>query len=358
MTTTHSETEAPDIGAQVEELVGRISHDFATAAATSMIELGDRLGLYRVLLGRGPMTANELADATGYHPRLLEEWLRSQAANALITYQAPDSYSLTPAAAAVLADPASPTLLVGAANVVTSYFTDLERLEAAFRGDGGIDWGDHSKCMYSGVEKFFATAYGNSLISEWIPALTGIQTRLEAGGRVADVGCGHGVSTSLLAEAFPTAEITGFDPHPDSIKRAKTLARQRDLNIDYKTRTAAELDGGPYDLICFFDCLHDMGDPNAAIRRAKTQLAPNGSVLIVEIHAEDDLAANFEDPFSRWWYAASVALCTPCALAQGGEALGNQVGTAEWRRRFTTNGFSTLREAISTPFNLILEARQ
>ncbi len=357
-TTTGDDSEPAANPAELDAFIGRIAGDFATAAATSMIELGDRLGLYRVMLGRGPLTAADLADATGYNHRLVAEWLRSQAANQLMTYDpATTSYQLPPTTAAVLADGASPAFLVGAANIITSLYTDLDKVVAAFKGDGGVAWGDHDPCMFAGVEKFFSTAYNNSLTAEWIPALDGVEAKLRSGARVADVGCGHGISTALLAETYPNATVVGFDPHRPSLDRAAAVADARGLDIDYHQSTASELSGGPYDVICFFDCLHDMGDPVIAIARAREQLADDGTVFLVEMHAEDDLVANFADPFSRWWYAASVMLCTPSALAQGGEALGNQVGTAAWRQRFEANGFTRFREAMRTPFNIVLEAR-
>ena len=262
-----------------------------------MIELGDRLGLYRIMLGRGPMTPSEVADATGYNHRLVSEWLKSQAANGLMTYDSSAStYRMSSTTGAVLADPDSPAYLVGAANIITSCYSDLDKVERAFRGDGGVGWGDHDPCMFSGVEKFFSTAYNNSLTSEWIPSLDGVEAKLQQGARVADVGCGHGISTALLAETYPDSTIVGFDPHQPSIDRARAIADARDLDIEYHVSTARELTGGPYDVICFFDCLHDMGEPSMAIARAREQLAPDGTVFLVEMHAEDDLAANFADP--------------------------------------------------------------
>lgn len=350
--------------ATLERAVGEMS----SAAFVAMVAIGDRLGLYAALDRLGAVTAGELAAATGCHERLVLEWLCSNAAAGYVTHDATrdgsreggDLFALAPGAAAVLADAASPTFLAPAATVIQTLYADQDRLAAAFLGDGGIAWGDHHECLFGGVERFFATAYEANLLTTWIPAVPGLDEALRRGAAVADVGCGHGISTALMAGAYPASTFHGFDFHAPSLVRAEAVAADRAVagRTHYRQATATDYDGGPYDVICFFDALHDMGDPAAAIRHAGSQLADDGVVLLVEMYAGADLPATLQHPMAKWSFAASTVLCTPSALAQRGPlALGNQAGPARMEELFRANGFTRFRVALETPFNLVMEAR-
>jgi 2-polyprenyl-3-methyl-5-hydroxy-6-metoxy-1,4-benzoquinol methylase len=342
--------------ATIEKAVGEMS----SAAFVAMVAIGDRLGLYAALDDLGGATAAALADATGCNERLVFEWLCSNAAAGYVTHDpAGDAFALAPGAAAVLADAASPAFLAPAATVIRTLYTDQDRLEAAFRGDGGIAWGDHHECLFGGVERFFATAYNANLVSTWIPAVPGLEESLRRGATVADVGCGHGISTALMAAEYPASRFDGFDFHTPSLDRAVAVAADAGVgNTHYQEATATDYDGGPYDVICFFDALHDMGDPAAAIRHAGSQVADDGVVLLVEMYAGADLPSTLQHPMAKWSFAASTVLCTPSALAQDGPlALGNQAGPTRMEELFRANGFSQFRVALETPFNLVMEAR-
>jgi len=364
MTTTEAPLPTPSTDElAVPDVLEALAGEMASAAFVSMVAIGDRLGLYAALadLGEG-VSAGALARATACNERLVLEWLCSNAAAGYVTHDpADDTFALAPGVAAVLAVADSPTFLAPAATIIRTLYADQERLEAAFRGDGGIDWGDHHECLFGGVERYFATAYEGQLLPSWIPAVPGLGEALEAGAAVADVGCGHGISTALMAAAYPASRFTGFDFHAPSLDRAREVAVAEgvDDRIRYEQATATDYDGGPYDVICFFDALHDMGDPAAAIRHAGSQLADDGVVLLVEMFAGADLATTFAvNPLAKWSFAASTALCTPSALAQRGPlALGNQAGPARMEELFRANGFTRFRVALETPFNLVMEAR-
>ncbi|MCO8129435.1 class I SAM-dependent methyltransferase [Acidimicrobiia bacterium EGI L10123] len=367
MTIAEHTTAAPapsDLELAVEETVASFVDAVASAAFISMVAIGDRLGLYGALADLGGATAGDLAATSGCNERLVLEWLSCNASAGYVDHvvddRGDDRFTIGPAAAALLADEGSPVFLASAATLVRSYFTDQDQLESAFRGSGGIDWGDHHDCMFTAVERFYGNAYSTSLTSEWIPSVPGLAEKLTAGASVADVGCGHGVSTALMAEAYPQSTFHGFDFHDGSIRRAREVAVERGVtsNVQFSTRTATDFDGGPYDVVCVFDALHDMGDPGAVIRHARSLLADDGVVLLVEAQAGDDRATSIANPLGRLFYAASTVLCTPCALSQGGpEALGNQVGAARWEQIFVANGFSRFERSLETPFNLILAAR-
>jgi 2-polyprenyl-3-methyl-5-hydroxy-6-metoxy-1,4-benzoquinol methylase len=362
--TTDAATSPEDFAIALEQTVGQFVEALADAAFISMVAIGDRLGLYGALADLGDASAHDLAAATRCNERLVLEWLSCNAAAGYVRHavddRGDDRFTIDPAAAAVLADETSPAFLASAAGLVRSYYTDQEQLEAAFSGSGGVEWGDHHDCMFNGVERFYGNAYAASLTTEWIPAVPGLVEKLTAGARVADVGCGHGVSTALMAAAYPQSTFHGSDYHDDSIRRAREVAAERGVtsNTEFATRTAADFEGGPYDVVCIFDALHDMGDPGAVVRHVRSQLADDGVVLLVEAQAGDDRATSIASPVGRLFYAASTALCTPCALSQGGpEALGNQVGAARWEKIFADNGFPRFERSLETPFNLILAAR-
>jgi SAM-dependent methyltransferase len=330
-------------------------------AACFGIWLGDELGLYRALADNGPQTADELATATGCNPRLVREWLDGQAAAKLVSYEAQlDRYELSAEGAMVLAQDSSPVFTARGMNGLGSMFIDIEKIKAAFKGDGGLAWGEHHPCLFKGTEWLFRTGFRVHLPTEWIPALDGVGEKLRAGGRVADIGCGHGIAVAVMADAFPHSEFWGFDFHGPSIETARERAREAGID----DRTNFEVAGakeypGTYDLICFFDCLHDMGDPVGAAAYAREHLDPDGTVLLVEPFALDGREVNQnENPMAVLSYMSSAAVCTPNSLSQEvGLALGAQAGEARLQAVFEEAGFTRFRRAAETTMNLILEAR-
>jgi 2-polyprenyl-3-methyl-5-hydroxy-6-metoxy-1,4-benzoquinol methylase len=343
---------------RLEAFLGRAVTDLAAAESSVANYIGDRLGLYDAMAGAGWMTAAELAAATGTNERLVLEWLRNQAAGEYVEHDA-SRFHLPAEHAAALADPQSPTFLGGIFQIVASMWADVELAEAAFRGDGGIDWGDHDARLYDGVDRLFAPIYRNFLVSQWLPALDGIDDRLRAGGKVADVGCGFGSSTIVLAEAFPEATVVGYDFHADSIEEARRRAKEAGLRDRprFEVATAVDLPEGGFDLICFFDALHDMGDPVSAAASARRALGEGGVLMAVEPKAADELDDNIS-PANRLFYAGSIFLCTPSALAQGGgTALGAQAGPTAFTQVLRNAGFEHVRIATETPFNYVFEAR-
>ena len=346
--------------AKVEGLVGHLVGLMTGSAVSAAVALGDRVGLYRAMNGGGPMSADQLAQKSSCNPRLVREWLDCQAAAGLVTYEAAaDTYNLSPEAALVLADEDSPAFLAGGTGVLESMYVDLPKMVDAFQGDGKVAWGDHHESLYTGTARFFRPGYRTNLVAEWIPAMTGVSEKLSAGGSVADVGCGFGHSCTVLAEAFPTANVHGFDFHEPSVLAARENATALGLS-DRITIEAASATSfmGSFDLICFFDCLHDMGDPVAIARHARAQLAPGGSVLLVEPFALDERHANVTaNPAAALFYAASTFLCTPSSLAQpGARAMGAQSGEGSMRAVFAEAGYTSFRRAHESPFNLVYEA--
>jgi SAM-dependent methyltransferase len=347
--------------AKLEEFMGRMVGYMTGGAACLGIWLGDELGLYAALAQNGPRSADEVAQAAGCNARLVREWLDGQVAAGLIEYDAAaDSYSISPEAAMALADEDSPVFTARGMNAFGSMFKDMEKLKAAFSGDGGLAWGDHDACLFKGTEWFFRTGYRTFLPSAWIPALDGVQEKLQAGARAADIGCGHGVSVVVMADAYPNSRFWGFDFHAPSIE----TARRRAAEAGVEARTTFEVAGakeypGTYDLICFFDCLHDMGDPVGAAAYAREHLEPDGTVLLVEPFALDGRAENItNNPMAALMYTASSVVCTPNSLSQEvGLGLGAQAGEAKLRAVFEEAGFSRFRRATETPMNMVLEAR-
>jgi 2-polyprenyl-3-methyl-5-hydroxy-6-metoxy-1,4-benzoquinol methylase len=347
--------------AKLEEFMGQIVGHMTGAMACFSIWLGDELGLYAALASGGTQGADEVATATGCHPRLVREWLDGQAATGLVHYDPDrDRYWLSAEAAMGLADENSSVFSARAMNAFGSLFMDIEKVKAAFTGDGALAWGEHHPCLFKGTEWFFRTGYRAYLPGEWIPALDGVEDKLVAGARVADVGCGHGASVVSMAEAYPNSHISGFDYHAPSIETARERAREAGV----ADRTTFEAAGakeypGTYELICFFDCLHDMGDPVGIAAYAREHLEADGTVLLVEPFALDGRRENLEDnPMAPILYTASAAICTPNSLSQEvGLGLGAQAGEARLRAVFEEAGFSRFRRAAETPLNLILEAR-
>jgi len=346
---------------KLEAFMGKMIGYMTGGAVCHGIWLGDELGFYRELAGSGPRSAESLAAKTGCNARLVREWLDGQAAGGLVQYDAgADTYELGAEAALALADDNAPVFVARAMNAFGSLFLDMQKVVAAFRGNGALSWAEHHPCLFSGTEWFFRTGYRAHLTASWIPALDGVETKLKAGGRVADVGCGHGASVVAMASAYPSSHFSGFDFHPPSIEVSRQRAREAGVSerTHFEVATATSYPG-QFELICFFDCLHDMGDPVGAARHAREHLAPGGTVLLVEPFALDEHARNIaENPMAALLYVASSAICTPNSLSQEvGLGLGAQAGEARLRQVFAEAGFQHFRRATETPMNLILEAR-
>jgi SAM-dependent methyltransferase len=344
------------LGALLERVVGDLSAGYGGV----MVSVGDKLGLYRAMAGAGPLTPAEVAARAGCSERYVREWLNAQAAGGYVAYHPVSGcYELTPEQAVVFADPDSPTFVPPAWEVPASMFLDEEATLSAFRTGGGVAWSDHHPRMHRGVAGFYRNAYRASLVAEWIPALDGVAEALAAGSRVADVGCGHGHSTIVMAEAFPASTFHGFDAHPASIEAARANAAEAGVSdrVRFELADARVYPSAGYDLICFFDCLHDMGDPGGALAHAAASLAPGGTVMLVEPYAGDRVEDNLT-PVGRLYYAASTALCCAHAISEDGpQVLGAQAGEARIAEVCRRAGLGHLRRAAETPFNLILEAR-
>jgi SAM-dependent methyltransferase len=348
---------------ELEELIGKVIGDLGGTANAALVIVGDRLGLYRTLAEIGPATSHELAQQTGTHERYVREWLAAQAASGYVSYDpATQRFSMSREQAMLFADENSPVYMPGGFFAAASVISDERHLTEAFRTGRGIAWSDHHDCLFCGTEKFFRPSYAGNLIQSWIPSLWGMHARLQAGGIVADLGCGHGCSTVLMAKAYPASTFVGFDSHPPSIERARATAVEQDLpNVRFEVATAQDfrrMNGDGYDLVAIFDALHDMGDPRGAARRVQTMLKADGTWMIVEPAAGDRLEENL-NPVGRVFYALSTAICVPSALSQeGGESLGAQAGPAALQEVVTSSGFSRFRLATRTPFNLVFEARR
>lgn len=344
---------------KLHEFMGKLVNDMGGAAMLANVIVGEELGLYRAMADSKPVTADELAAKTKCNARLTREWLSAQAAAGYVEY-ADDKFRLPPEQAMALADENSPVYVAGGASVLAALYMDKDKVVKAMRGDGALAWGDHHPCMFSGTEKFFRPGYRANLVASWLPALTGVVEKLERGAKVADVGCGHGASTVVMAQAYPKSRFVGFDYHAPSIATATERAKAASVSdrVTFVEASAKQYPDHDYDLICFFDCLHDMGDPVGAARHAFSALKPDGSVLLVEPYANDRLEQNMS-PVARMFYAASTFICTPNSLSQEvGLGLGAQAGEARLRAVFTEAGFKQFRRATETPFNLILEARK
>ncbi|HTT31331.1 MAG TPA: class I SAM-dependent methyltransferase [Solirubrobacteraceae bacterium] len=346
--------------ARLDEFLGRFVGDLGAALSAALVVIGDRLGLYRAMADGGAVTAAELAVRTGTDERYVREWLSNQAAGGYVSYDpALEQFFLSPEQSFALAEEGSPAFMPGAFQVATALVKDEEKIEAAFVGRHGVGWHEHHADLFSGTERFFRPGYAANLVSSWIPALDGVREKLEAGARVADVGCGHGASTILMAQAFPRSEFVGFDYHDASIGHARAAASREGLNgsARFEVAAAKEYPGDDYDLVCMFDCLHDMGDPIGAAAHVRRSLAADGTWLIVEPFAGDRLEDNL-NPVGRVYYGASTLVCTPASRDQEvGLALGAQAGEARLREVVTAGGFTRFRRATETPFNLVLEAR-
>jgi 2-polyprenyl-3-methyl-5-hydroxy-6-metoxy-1,4-benzoquinol methylase len=340
-------------------LLGKMVTELGAAVVGTSVILGDQLGLYRALAAHGPTTSAQLAERTGTAERYVREWLCNQAASGYIAYDSTSAtFHITPEQAMVFANPDSPVNLTGGFYMLQSVYADVPRMAEAFRTGKGMGWGDHCNCLFCGVAKFFGPGYRANLVTGWLPQLDGVVAKLQAGGKVADVGCGHGISTVTMARAFPNSHFFGFDYHPGSIEQARALAKEEGLsNVTFDVALAKEYPGTNYDLVTTFDCLHDMGDPVGASAHVRETLNANGSWMIVEPMAHDDLSGNL-NPVGRIYYAASTMICLPTSLSQEvGLGLGAQAGEKRLREVVTKGGFTHVRRATETPFNMILEAR-
>ncbi len=346
--------------AKLHEFVMRAVGEMGAAMNAALIVIGDKLGLYKAMSGAGPMTSAELAKKTGTAERYVREWLASQAAGGFVTYDAASGkYTLPPEQALALADETSPVFLPGFFEVVAACVKDEPKITDAFRSGKGVGWHEHDHGLFAGTERFFRPNYRAHLISEWIPALEGIEAKLKAGAKVADVGCGLGTSTILMAQAYPKSTFVGFDYHDGSIKMAREAAAKAGVGdrVKFEVAKAKDYPGKGFDFVAFFDCLHDMGDPEGAAKHVKESMTPDGTWMIVEPFAHDKLEDNL-NPIGRVYYAASTMLCTPASLSQEvGLALGAQAGEGRLSKILKAAGFSRVRRAAETPFNIVLEAR-
>ena len=346
---------------RLDSFLKRAVGDLSAGYGGVMVSLGSKLGLYKAMWGAGPISARELAARTGCAERYVREWLSSQAAGGYVDYHAvSDTYELSREHAMVLADENSPVFIPHAWQVPASMWFDEEKAIEAFRTGKGVSWGEHDGRLFCGVAAFYRNGYRASLVPEWLPALDGVVQRLEAGIEVADIGCGYGHSTILMAQAFPNSRFYGFDTHASSIEEARRNAADAGVagRVTFEVARAVDYPGTGYGLICFFDCLHDMGDPVAAARHAAKALAQDGTAMLVEPFANDRVEDNLS-PVARLYYAASTTLCCAHAISEGGKlVLGAQAGEKRLAEVFRKAGFTHFRRAAETPFNLILEARR
>lgn len=345
---------------KLNAFMGKMLGDVGAAMSASLMLLGDKLGLYKALATKGPMTAAELAAATKTTERYIREWLAAQAASGYVEYDAATGkFSMSPEQTMALGDDDSPVFL-GAGDLVAATFLDEPKIADAFKTGKGVGWNRRSECLFCGTARFFRTGYKHHLVQEWLPALDGVVDKLNRGAKVADVGCGHGVSTLLMARAFPKSHFYGFDYHEGSIEAARQSAKDEGLSgrVRFDVHSAKTYSAAGYDLVCFFDCLHDMGDPVGAMKHVRETMADDGTCMLVEPFANDRLEDNF-NPVGRIYYAASTMICTPASLDQEvGMALGAQAGEARLRDVARQGGLTRFRRAAETPFNLILEARK
>jgi len=343
---------------RLHAFLGKAVGDLGAAISASLILIGDELGFYKALAA-GPLAAAELAKRTGTAERYVREWLGNQAAGGYVEYDAAnDKYGLNEEQALCLADPNGPADLPGAYELVEAVFHAKSRTLEHFRNGEGMEWGEHHPCLFRGCERFFRGGYNANLVGSWLPALDGVMDKLGKGGRAADIGCGHGASTVLMAKSFPYSSFVGYDYHAPSIDVARDRAKAAGVaNASFEVADATSYPGRDYDLITFFDCLHDMGDPVGAARHARQALKDDGNCMLVEPFAGDRVQDNL-NPVGRVYYGASSQICVPVSLARKGPALGAQAGEARLRAVMVDGGgFRRFRRATETPFNIVLEAR-
>ncbi len=345
---------------KLHEFMGKMLGDMGAAMNAALVLLGDELGLWKAMAGAGPLTSDQLAEKTGTFPRYVREWLAAQAASGYVTYDpATETFTLPPEQALALAQEGSPVFVAGAFETIRSVMLDEPKIREAFKSGAGVGWHEHSPQLFKGTERFFRPSYAANLTTSWIPALEGVEEKLQRGARVADIGCGHGASTILMAQTYPNSHFFGFDYHEPSIEIARMTAEMAGVadRCTFEAAPSKSYPGTGYDLVAFFDCLHDMGDPVGAAAHVRSTLAPDGTWMIVEPFAHDRLENNL-NPIGRVFFAASTMICTPASRAQEvGLALGAQAGEARLGEVVTKGGFTRFRRATETPFNIILEAR-
>ncbi len=343
---------------KLNEFLGKAVGDLGAAMSAALMLVGDRLGLYREL-AKGPVTSADLAKRTGTNERYVREWLGNQGAGGYVQFHPEsDEWSLSDEQALCLTDPSGPVDLPGAYNIVEATFHALAHTLDNFTSGAGMEWGEHHPCLFEGTERFFRAGYHANLIGSWLPALDGVVDKLTSGAKVADVGCGHGASTILMAKTYPDSDFIGYDYHAESIRVARERAAEAGAaNARFEVADAVGYEGNGFDLIAFFDCLHDMGDPASVARHAREAVSDDGTAMIVEPFANDRVQDNL-NPVGRVMYGASTQICVPVSLARNGPALGAQAGEARIREIVVDEGgFTRFRRATETPFNLVLEAR-
>jgi len=353
-------TAVPIDQSKLHDFIMKAVGEMGAAMNAALILVGDKLGLYKAMAGSGPVTSAELAAKTGTHERYVREWLASQAAGGFVVYDSSASkYTLPPEQAMAMADEGSPVFLPGFFEVIEACIKDVPKITEAFKTGKGVGWHEHDGCLFTGTERFFRPNYRAHLIGEWIPALHGVEAKLQSGAKAADVGCGLGTSTILMAQAYPKSQFIGFDYHPRSIELAREAAAKAGVSdrVKFEIAKAKDYPGKDYEFVAFFDCLHDMGDPEGAARHVLQSLHAQGTWMIVEPFANDKLEDNL-NPIGRVFYGASTMLCTPASVSQEvGLALGAQAGEGRLTSILKSAGFKQVRRAAETPFNIVLEAR-
>ncbi len=344
---------------KLHQLANKVVDDMGGAASGALVLLGDRLGLFKALAASGPQTPAQLAKRTKTNERLVREWLNGMAASGYANYEpASGKFSLDAEQAMAFAEEGGPAFMPGGFQTIASMWLDEGKVAKSFKTGKGVNWGNHHHFLFEGTERFFRPAYNANLLESWIPALDGVREKLERGALVADVGCGHGSSTILMAKAFPKSTFVGFDYHKPSIQTAKKRARAAGVskNTEFKVADSTKFPGKGYDLVTCFDCLHDMANPVGTAKHVRKVLKHDGTWMIVEPNAKDTPEEN-HNAIGRVFYSASTMICVGVSLAQGGPALGAQAGEKELRKVLKEGGFSRVRRATETPFNIILEAR-
>jgi SAM-dependent methyltransferase len=346
--------------AKMGKFMGKVITELGAAEGVALHRIGDDLGIWKAMAGAGPLTPAEVAERSGCTERYIREWLAAEACAGYVDYdEANATFSLSDEAAYAMADEESPFFLGGAWQLTCSVYDVLPKLTAAFTTGDGVAWVDRSHDLFEGVERFFRPGYNANLVTEWLPALDGVVEKLERGAKVADVGCGHGASTTILAQAFPNSTFIGFDYHDASIVTARKAAAEAGVadRVTFEVAPAQSYPGTDYDLVAFFDCLHDMGDPEGAARHVRSTLADDGTWMLVEPYSNGSLVENM-NPVGRVFYASSTLICLPASLAdEGRRGLGNQVPDTQWAELTSAAGFTRLRRATETPFNRIFEVR-
>ncbi len=346
--------------AKLEQFMGQFVGDFGAAMTAPLVMIGDKLGLYKAMADSEPVTPAQLAERTECRERYIREWLCQQAASGYVEYDAADgTFRLPPEQAMALADENSPAFIPGAFQLLAAVVKDEPQITERFRSGEGFGWHEHHHDLFEGTERFFRPGYLASLVESWLPALDGVVEKLKQGARVADIGCGQGASTILMANAFPASTFVGSDYHEGSIEAARSSAERAGVadRVSFEVSSAKDFGGGPFDLVCVFDALHDMGDPAGAARHVREVLAEDGAWMVVEPFAGDSIEENL-NPVGRIFYSGSTMLCTPASLSQEvGLALGAQAGEQRLTEVLGEGGFSRVRRAAETPFNIVLEAR-